>query len=85
MNRLDYLAKTFSNNHTHKIYENYVVNAIWNRIGNPNLKPVTQQYVLRNDESGKHYALIDLYFPDLNIGIECDEGYHKECYFQYRL
>jgi len=38
------------------------------------LKPVSQQYVKRND--GKH-ALMDLYFPQLHIGIEVDEAYHQ--------
>lgn len=37
------------------------------------IKPVSQQYVRR--PNGK-YALIDLYFPQLNIGIECDEIHH---------
>eukprot|EP00130_Batrachochytrium_dendrobatidis_P008286 XP_006683161.1 hypothetical protein BATDEDRAFT_92922 [Batrachochytrium dendrobatidis JAM81] len=40
-----------------------------------NLKPVSQQYVKRQD--GTH-ALMDLYFPQLHIGIEVDEAYHQE-------
>lgn len=67
-----YLAKTLSRT-KRKDYENYVVNAIWNRINDSRLVPVSQQYV--KDRSGNYY-FIDLYFPQLKIGIECDEGYH---------
>lgn len=68
----DYLIKTLSRT-KRKDYETYIIGAIWHRIGNLNLQPVTQQYVKRSD--GK-YALLDLYFPQLNLGIECDEEYH---------
>ena len=68
-----YLAKTLSRT-KRKDYENYVVNAIWNRINDSRLVPVSQQYV--KDENGNYY-FIDLYFPQLKIGIECDEGYHS--------
>ena len=68
-----YLAKTLSRT-KRKDYENYVVNAIWNRVNDLRLVPVSQQYV--KDENGNYY-FIDLYFPQLKIGIECDEGYHS--------
>ena len=67
-----YLAKTLSRT-KRKDYENYVVNAIWNRVNDYRLVPVTQQYV--TDGKGNRY-FIDLYFSQLKIGIECDEGYH---------
>lgn len=67
-----YLAKTLSRT-KRKDYENYVVNAIWNRVNDSRLVPISQQYV--KDENGTYY-FIDLYFPQLKIGIECDEGYH---------
>lgn len=51
-----------------------MVNAIWNRINNAKLVPVTQQFI--KDKGGNHYY-IDLYFPQLKIGVECDEGYHN--------
>lgn len=38
-----------------------------------NVKPVSQQYVKR----GESFALLDLYFPQLHIGIEVDEAFHK--------
>ncbi|MBQ7352583.1 MAG: restriction endonuclease [Clostridia bacterium] len=72
MEKLLYLTKTLSRT-KRKDYENYVVNAIWNRVNNPWLVPVTQQYVRATDG---HYYFIDLYFPQLNIGIECDEKHH---------
>lgn len=69
----DYLIKTFSRTNR-KDYENYVIGAIWHRLNNLEIKPVSQQYVKRKD--GK-YALLDLYFPQINTGIECDEKYHE--------
>jgi very-short-patch-repair endonuclease len=69
----DYIIKTLSRTNR-KDYENYVVNAIWNRLARLDIQPVTQQYVKRSDG---RYALIDLFFPQLNFGIECDESYHK--------
>lgn len=69
--KLEYLARTLSRTRR-KDFENYVVNAVWNRLSDDTLQPISQQYVKRN--SG--YALIDLYFPAVNVGIECDEGYH---------
>lgn len=70
----EYLIKTLSRT-KRKDYENYVIGAIWHRLNNLEIKPVSQQYVKRSD--GK-YALLDLYFPQLNVGIECDEAYHEK-------
>jgi very-short-patch-repair endonuclease len=56
-----------------KDYENYVINAVWNRLNDLTIKPASQWYV--KNESGWH--LIDLYFPQINLGVECDEGHHK--------
>ena len=72
MDKLDYLVKTFSRT-KRKDYENYVVNAVWNRLGDSELRPVSQQFVTGPD--GERY-FIDLYFPQLNVGVECDEAYH---------
>ena len=69
--KLSYLIKTLSRTRR-KDYENYVVNAAWNRLGMPDVKPVSQQYVTSGDKG----YFIDLYFPQLNIGIEYDELYH---------
>lgn len=72
MNKRDYLIKTFSRT-KRKDYENYILTAIWHKLDNMNIKPVSQQYVKR--QNGR-YALMDLYFPQLKIGIEVDEAYH---------
>lgn len=72
--RRDYLVRTLSRT-TRKDYENYVINAIWNRLAMSDVKPVTQQIVYHPDG---HHSFIDMYFPQLNIGIECDEGYHDD-------
>ena len=70
----DYLYRMFSHHTKDKEKENYVVNTIWARLDDLNIKPVTQQYVRRPNG----YALIDLYFPQINYGVECDEAYHKD-------
>jgi len=70
----EYLMRTFSRT-KRKDYENYVVTAIWHKLGRSDIQPVTQQYIKRSDG---RYALVDLYFPQLNIGIECDEAYHLD-------
>ncbi len=75
MDKFDYLAHMFNIRTYHKKYENFVVNAIYSKIGNPELVPVTQQYVRSTTDPRKYY-LLDLYFPQLNYGIEVDERHH---------
>jgi hypothetical protein len=65
VDKREYLIKTLSRT-KRKDYENYVIGAIWHRLNNLEIKPVSQQYVQRSD--GK-YALLDLYFPQMNVGI----------------
>ncbi|MTT31792.1 hypothetical protein GMB86_07170 [Terrilactibacillus sp. BCM23-1] len=74
MNKRDYLVKTFSRT-KRKDYENYILTAIWHKLDNMDLKPVSQQYIKR--KNGTH-ALMDLYFPQLHIEVEVDEAYHKD-------
>lgn len=71
--KFTYIKRTLSRT-KRKDDENYVVNAIWNRLGDTSIKPVSQQYI-RTAAGGRYF--IDLYFPQLNIGIECDESHHK--------
>ena len=68
----DYLIKTFSRTKK-KDYENYILNSIWTKLNRIDLQPVTQKYV--RFKNGR-YGLIDLYFPQINFGIECDELHH---------
>lgn len=70
--RFEYLVKTLSRT-KRKDYENYVINAVWNRLCDNTVKPASQWYV--RNSTGWH--LIDLYFPQINFGVECDEGHHK--------
>ncbi|WP_182050710.1 AbaSI family restriction endonuclease [Changpingibacter yushuensis] len=72
MEKLEYLVRTLSRT-KRKDYENYVVNAIWNRLADNDIQPVTQKLVAKS--STERY-FIDLYFPQLNIGIECNEPSH---------
>lgn len=73
MEKREYIIRMFARTKK-KDYENYILNRLWNKLDMLELKPVTQQYVKRAD--GK-YALLDLYFPQLHIGIECDEEHHQ--------
>ena len=68
-----YIANTFKRTNR-KVYENYVITGVWHRLRAKGilLEPVTQQYVRRPNG----YALLDLFFPALNLSVECDEGYH---------
>ena len=70
----DELYMLFSRRTNRKDKENYILNAIWHRLNNMDLQPVTQQCILLGDGNR---ALIDLYFPQIKYGIECDEEYHK--------
>lgn len=76
MDKLGYLVKTLSRT-KRKDYENYVLNAVWNRLADDSVEPVSQQWVSKPENDGTGY-FIDLYFPQLNIGVECDEGHHKK-------
>lgn len=71
----EYLVKTLSRT-KRKDYENYVINRVYNRLNDLDIKPMTQKYVKRIINGKKGYSLIDLYFPQFNIGIECDEPHH---------
>lgn len=73
MEKTQYLAIMFNRRTQNKKYENYIINAIYTLIGNKELIPVTQQFVQTN--RGKD-AFLDLYFPQINYGIEIDEGHH---------
>lgn len=73
--QLDHIAYMFNVRTKGKKYENFIVNAIYTKVGNPDLIPVTQQYV-KNPNDPRKYYLLDLYFPQINFGVEIDEGQH---------
>lgn len=69
--KLNYLSNIFSKIDKKGI-ETYVISRIWNKLDNLDIKVVCQQYVKR--ENG--YALLDLYFPQINFGVEVNEPHH---------
>lgn len=73
--QLDHIAYMLNVRTKGKKYENFIVNAIYTKVGNYDLMPVTQQYVRNHNDSRKYY-LLDLYFPQINFGVEIDEGQH---------
>jgi very-short-patch-repair endonuclease len=73
MEKMEYLKKTFART-AGKNFENYVISQIWAKVEEYGLYPITQQYVKRKNG----YALIDLYFPQINFAIEVDEYAHEK-------
>jgi very-short-patch-repair endonuclease len=72
MNKLDFISRQFSRAEK-KRFEHYVVTRIWHLLNDLSIKFITQQYVSRPE--GR--ALTDMFFPQLQIHIEIDEGHHK--------
>jgi len=73
MDKLEYIARQISKA-SKKRYEHYVVTRIWHLLNDLTVKFITQQYVKRPNGSR---ALTDMFFPQLQIHIEIDEGHHK--------
>lgn len=74
MEKIEYITnqikKTFG-----KKYENYCITRIYSLLNRTDIKIVTQQLFKRK---GSKIALADLYFPQINLWVEIDEGHHKE-------
>lgn len=58
-----------------KKHENYIITALLHDERLRDLKPITQYYVPLSDAK---YALIDLYYPQINLAIEIDEPHHLD-------
>lgn len=71
LNKTDYIISQIGKSYK-KTYENYVVTRIWHLVNNLDIKFVTQQHVTR--PMGR--ALTDMYFPQIQLHIEVDEGHH---------
>jgi very-short-patch-repair endonuclease len=71
MNQIEYIARQLSRAQK-KAYEHYVVTRIWHLLDDTSIKFVTQQYVKRPEGMG----LTDMYFPQLKVHVEIDEGHH---------
>ena len=72
MDKLEFVAKQLDKTKK-KPYEQLVVHRIWNTLNDLRVKFVTQQFVKRPE--GR--AMTDMYFPQLGMHIEVDEGHHK--------
>ncbi|TDO19354.1 AbaSI family restriction endonuclease [Pedobacter duraquae] len=72
MNKLQYICRQFYKAEK-KPYEHYVVTRIWHLLDDLDVKFVTQQYVRRTNG----IALTDMFFPQLMVHVEIDEGHHK--------
>lgn len=68
----DYVTSSL-NKITYKRFESYVINRLIHQLDDFSLKFITQQYVRRPDNK---VALTDLYFPQLEMHVEIDEGHH---------
>jgi len=73
MDKLEFITRQFAKAQT-KRYEHYVVHRIHTLLNDLRVKFVTQQFVSRPD--GR--AITDMFFPQLGIHVEVDEGFHKK-------
>jgi len=71
MSKLDFISRQFSKTEK-KRFEHYSVTRIWHLLDDLSIKFVTQQYISRPEG----YALTDMFFPQLQVHVEIDEGYH---------
>lgn len=71
--KLNYIARSLSKG-IRKNYEIYVVNSIFNKLQSFDIEFSTQQTVITKDRKRRY---IDMYFPQINLGIEVDEYYHN--------
>jgi very-short-patch-repair endonuclease len=72
--KYNYLIKQIQKT-AYKAHENFIIGSLLHDENLNELKPVTQHYVKRNDEK---YALIDLFYPQLNLAVEIDEPSHEK-------
>ena len=73
MNKLEYVARSLSKG-VNKPLETYVINAIYQKVNNPELEIEVQKNIITLNNEQKR---IDLYLPQLHIAIEVDEPYHN--------
>lgn len=70
--KYDYLIEQLHRT-SYKKHEAFIVSSLIHDSSLAELKPCTQFYVRRTDSG---YALVDIYYPQLNIAIEIDEPHH---------
>ena len=59
----------------YKQHESFIIGSLFHDKSLRDLLPITQYYVERID---KKYALIDIFYPQLNLAIEIDEPCHEK-------
>jgi len=57
----------------YKKHESYIVGSLLHDPRLSSIKPCTQHYVKRKDGG---YALLDLFYPQINLAVEIDEPHH---------
>lgn len=70
--KYDYLIEQLHRT-SYKKHEAFIVSSLIHDSSLAELKPCTQFYVRRTDSG---YALVDIYYPQLNVAIEIDEPHH---------
>jgi very-short-patch-repair endonuclease len=73
--KAEYILKSMTRI-THKRWEYFVVSRILHALSDDDLEFVTQQLV-RSKSDGRRF-LTDLYFPQLGVHLEIDEGHHAK-------
>ncbi|MEJ6792113.1 MAG: hypothetical protein QNK89_05090 [Lacinutrix sp.] len=58
-----------------KKHENFIITSLIHDQRLTELKPLTQHYVPLSDNN---YALIDLYYPQIEFALEVDESHHLD-------
>ncbi|AUH35124.1 AbaSI family restriction endonuclease [Paracoccus tegillarcae] len=71
MNRFDYILRSLSKT-SKKRWEHYAVNRIYHRLDDPGLEFICQQCSRGKDK----LYLVDLFFPQLGLYLEIDEGHY---------
>lgn len=72
--KYDYLVEQLHRT-AYKKHECFILSALFHDSRLQELKPITQYHVRLSDKS---YALLDLYYPQLNIAVEVDEPHHNK-------
>lgn len=75
MNKTQYILRSLSKINK-KRWEHYVVNRIYHRLNDPTIEFVCQQAIRHRDQSKIYLA--DLFFPQLDLYLEIDEGHHDD-------
>lgn len=73
MDKTDYILRSLTKI-SNKRWEHYVVTRIYHLLDDPDIEFVCQQCIRKDD--GKIY-LADLFFPQLSLYLEIDEGHHN--------